>query len=104
MSGEKPSKEEDFIELVFRITTNQYHDDNGVYYKRSLKYLKRKCHGFNILDEDCANCSAEEVIPRIVNFHTVKDGIYTVDTVNHKYDFESGYLDDYDYKLVEYKE
>jgi len=85
---------------VVRLTTTAWMDKRGVHLKKSLNFLKRKCKGFNILDEDCSLVGAGEVIPRIINIDSVEDGIYSVVTCNESKDFESGYIDDYDYKLI----
>lgn len=85
---------------VVRLTTTAWRDSRGVHLKKSLNFLKRKCKGFNILDEDCSMVGAEEVIPRITNMDSVEDGIYEVVTCNESRDWESGQIDDYDYMLV----
>ena len=85
---------------VVRLTTSAWSDSRGVHLKKSLKFLKRKCKGYNILDEDCGMTGAEEVIPRIINIDSVSDGVYRVVTCNESRDWESGCVDDYDYKLV----
>lgn len=91
---------EDESVCVVRLTTTAWKDSRGVHLKKSLNFLKRKCKGFNILDEDCSMVGAEEVIPRITNIDTVDDGIYRVVTCNESRDWESGCVDGYDYKLI----
>ena len=93
------NKKDDDV-CVVRLTTNAWRDSRGVHLKKSLNFLKRQCKGFNLLDEDCSMIGAEEVIPRIVNIGSVTDGIYRVVTCNESRDWESGYIDDYEYKLV----
>jgi len=85
---------------VVRLTTSAWSDSRGVHLKKSLNFLKRKCKGFNLLYEDCSMIGPEEVIPRIINIYSVPDGVYRVVTCNESRDWESGYVDDYDYKLV----
>jgi hypothetical protein len=89
---------------VVRLTTSTWSDERGVYKKQSITYLKRLCFEYNILDEDSKNIGANEVIEKIVNLHECEDGIYKVITCNPSYDWESGYLDDYDYQLIPFKE
>jgi len=86
---------------VVRLTTTYWNDKNGVYKKQSLRFLKKKCNGHNILYEDASNSGVEEVIERIVNLNKVKDGKYQVLTCNEHSDWETpNIMDDYDYKLV----
>lgn len=92
-------KESDNICIV-RLSTNSWKDDRGVHFKKSLNFLKRKCKGFNILAEDCDVVGAEDVIPKIINLLNIPDGVYQLTTCNESKDWETGYVDDYDYKLV----
>jgi len=89
---------------IVRLTTSQYSDKNGVYLKKSLRYLKRKCKGHNCMQHDCEMIDTENVVSRIVNLYNVDDGIYEVVMINPTTDWETGYIDDWDYELVEYKE
>jgi len=88
------------IRIVVALRTSCWADSRGLHMRRDLCYLKRKCVGFNFLDEDSRCVGPEEVVPRVVNLNEVPDGEYEVVIVNHKYDWESGMLEDYDYKLV----
>jgi hypothetical protein len=102
-NGEEGSKEQKYVCAV-RLTTSFWCDGRGVHMRKSLNFLKRKCEGYNILDEDCSNVGAEEVMPRIVNIDSASDGIYKVVTCNESRDWESGYVDDYDYQLIKMEE
>lgn len=82
-----------------RLSTSYWNDGNGVYLKKSLKYLKRKCVGYNILHEDCCNIDPEEVLTSITNLYTVPDGVYTISIINEYVDWETNTIQDYDYKL-----
>ncbi len=88
---------------VVRLTTTFWRDERGVYQKKNLKFLKRKCVGYNILDEDCQMVGVEEVISRIINLDCTPDGMYKVVVCNESRDWESNIIDDYDYKLVAVK-
>ena len=88
--------------VVVRVSTNAYYGDNYAFFGRKLTLLKRKSQGYNFLWEDMALIGAEEVLPRITNIHDVKDGIYWVSTVNEYRDYETGHIEDYDYKLIPY--
>lgn len=85
---------------VVRVKTTTWADNRGLHTKKSLTFLRRQCKGFNILAEDASAIGAEEVLPRILNLDEVEDGIYEVVVCNESRDFETGYVDDYDYKLV----
>ena len=91
--------------VVVRLTTSYWHDRNGVHWKQSLRWLKRKSVGFNVMHEDCTMIGANEVIPRIVNLHECDDGIYQIVTCNERgSDWEVPHIiDEYDYQLVPLK-
>lgn len=88
---------------VVRLTTSTWSDKRGVHVRKSLVYLKRQCTGFNILDHDCENIGAEEVVARIQRLYDMPDGIYAVVVCNETTDWETNMVDDYDYKLVPIK-
>lgn len=94
----KEQKQENLC--VVRLTTSSWSDRNGAYQRKSLRFLKRKCEGYNILDEDCMMVGADEVINRILNLNDVEDGVYQVVMSNISTCWETGYVDDYDYELV----
>lgn len=98
---ETDNKEPENICIV-RVTTDYWSDSKGLYSKKSIKFLKRKCKGWNILQEDCSAIGADEVFLRIENLYDVEDGVYEVITTNAQRDWESGYIEDYDYCLVKY--
>lgn len=83
-----------------RLRTTMWADKTGVYTKKSLTYLRRLCVGYNLLAEDVTQISADKIIPNIVDLYKCKDGIYEVVSCNESRDFETGYIDDYDYKLI----
>lgn len=89
---------------VVRLITSFWHDGNGVYIKKSLRILRRKSSGYNILLEDCSNSDAEEVLTKITNLDKCEDDIYQVVTCDEIRDWESGYVEDYSYRLIPYEE
>lgn len=94
------------LEIV-RLETSYWMDKRrkGIHQKRSLLFMKRLSkNSFNILEEDTVNAGAEEIIPRILNLNECEDGLYQVVICNPCYDWETGYIEDYDYKLVPYSE
>ena len=89
---------------VVRLTTTVWHTDDGVHIKKSLRFLKRKCVGYNILYEDCRMVGADEVVKRITNLDECEDGIYCVVTCNESHDWETPHIvEDYDYELIPLK-
>ena len=85
---------------VVRLTTTVWKDRKGAYCKQSITALKRKCTGFNLVTDDEGECDV--FWKRITNLNECKDGIYTLVTVNHQRDWESGHIEDWDYKLEPY--
>lgn len=89
---------------ILRVRTSYWHDDNGMYIKKTLTFLKRKSEGQNAILEDCSQCGAEETIPRINNLDSCEEGLYEV-VVDQTYrDWETGCIEDWDYNLIPYKE
>ena len=89
---------------VIRLTTSMWSDKKGLYFKKDVKFLRRKCEGYNILEEDSLSIGAEEIIPRIINLLDCVDGVYEVIVCNEYRDWESGVVEDYAYKLIPYEE
>ena len=87
---------------VVRLSRTAWHNENGVHYKTSLTYLKRKCVGYNILDDMAHMAGAIESEP--INMHELADGLYSVVMTNVSRDYESGMIDGYDLKLEPYEE
>ena len=99
LSSAVTEKEQKNICMV-RVKTSMWSDARGAYIKKSLMFLRRKCKGFNVLEEDISAVGAEDVLPRIMNLSECGDGIYRLITCNESRDWETGYIDDYDYKLL----
>ena len=85
---------------VVRLRTTMWADKSGLHTKKSLTFLRRKSEGFNVLEEDASAVGVEEVLPRILNLDECEDGIYEVVVCNESHDWETGYVDNYDYRLV----
>ena len=85
---------------VIRVKTTMWTDKRGLHIKKSLTFLRRQCEGFNVLEEDAGMAGADDVLPRILNLDQCEDGIYEVVTCNESRDWETGYVDGYDYQLV----
>jgi hypothetical protein len=92
-------------QVFVRLTTTSWHDNNGIYVKQSLRFLRRKCVGFNVMEEDCSAIGADQVVARIENLHECDDGVYQIVTCNERgSDWEMPHIiDEYDYMLVPVK-
>ena len=96
-------QQEELGRCIVRLSTSCWDSNAGIFVTRRLVYLKRKCKGFNILEEERSNLGdPESVISRIVNLNECEDGVYHVIECNVSYDWEGGYLDDFDFKLIPY--
>lgn len=86
--------------IIVRLTRTAWHDGTRFEVKTRLSILKRRsCLIHNFLDEDCDNIGALDVLLKVVNLNTSDDGVYALHTCNEKRDWETGYVDDYDYRL-----
>lgn len=90
--------------VIVRLVTSSWTSREGIHTTQSLRYLKRKCIGHNFVEEDASIISAGDVMTRIINLHKCVDGIYEVVICNEFRDYETGNVEDYDYKLVPYTE
>lgn len=89
---------------IVSVKTSYWHDKDGAYLKKSLRVLKRKSSGYNVLLEDCGMEGAESVLSKLINLNEVQDGVYKVIVCNESRDWETGYVDDWDLKLVPFVE
>lgn len=87
---------------VVRVKTNTWYDKNGLHIRRDVTYMKRLSSGHNILQNELDNTDATFVKNLIVNVTDVKDGLYYVQLINCVRDFETGFIELYDFKLVPY--
>lgn len=85
---------------VVRLATSRWSDKRGIHSRRSLLFMRRKSAGWQLLEEDSKMIGEDEVVSHIVNLDECKDGLYVVTTCNEYTDWESGMLEDYDYKLI----
>ena len=85
---------------VIRLSTSAWSDRRGVHLKKSVSFLRRKSFGFNVIEEDCGNLSALEVISGITNLDNCRDGVYEVVVCNESRDWETNSVEDWEYKLI----
>lgn len=90
---------------IVRLSTSYWSDARGIHVKKTLRYLQKKCKGYNLLEEDCQNIGADEVIGKIDNLYDCEDGVYLVITCNEWGAWETPHIiEDYDYRLIPYTE
>lgn len=90
--------------VVVSIRTSCWSDEKGLYQTKSIKFLKRKSTGFNFIEEDISNIGPDLVINNIIDFNKAKDGKYQLIMCNYFTDHETGYVEDWDYKLIPHKD
>lgn len=86
---------------VLRLSTSWWRSSRVLHERRDLIFLRRQCSGYNVLEEDAKEMSAEEVVTRVVDWAVLKDGVYEVTLVNPVQAWETGGIEDYDYQLTE---
>lgn len=90
--------------LVVRVDKNFYRNKSGEFVSQTkLRVMKKLSFLSNVFEEDFSCCGPEDTIDRIVNLYEVKPGLYEMITVNQTTDWETGYIDGWDYLLIPYK-
>jgi hypothetical protein len=85
---------------IVRVSTSYWHDKHGIYSRKNIRRLERKCIGPDLLPQDASMIGADFVFRRILNIRECDDGIYQVVTCNEWKDWETGLVEEYDYILV----
>lgn len=88
--------------MVVRVTTTWFQRGRSYVEQKSITPLRRLSGHEFYFDEEVTMIGVDEAIPKIKNLHQVKDGIYQIVFCNERRDWESGTIDDYDYKLIPY--
>lgn len=88
--------------IVVRLKTSCWLDNSGIHFKKTLRVLKRMSSGHDFLTEEVSNVGSEETIFKITNLNECEDGLYEVCIINETRDCETGYVDDWEFKLVPY--
>lgn len=91
------------FKTVVRVKTQYYSIKTGAVLQRTITTLKRKSYGYDLLNDEISAEGATSILPRIVNLDTVADGVYELISTNHSFD-SYGEPEDYDFKLISYKE
>jgi len=88
--------------VIVRLKRSWWGDAKGLHQRVDISYLRRKSAGFNFVAEDHAYEGGDVTWSRFVNIDECCDGVYEVLMCNVKRDYETGDIDDYDFKLVPY--
>lgn len=90
---------------VYKVSTCCYSSNRGIHSRKDIVFLSRKSKSkHNLLVEEADACDPTWAFSKITNLNDLPDGIYSLETCNEHRDFETGYIDDYDFKLVPYEE
>lgn len=88
---------------IVRIGTEAFKRGDTYLYGRTLRVLKSKTD-FDAIHEESQNIGVQEALENIVNLQSVEDGLYSLVMCNLSHDWESGYIDDWNLKLIKYEE
>lgn len=88
---------------VVRVQTEGYKKGDTYFYGKSVRVLKRKTT-FDLIHEEVSNIGVIDGLENIINLVNISDGLYEVVVAHESYDCETGYLDDWSFKLVPYIE
>ncbi|QHS09053.1 hypothetical protein [Sinimarinibacterium sp. NLF-5-8] len=90
--------------LVVRVKTSCWLSDKGIHYRKDVIPMRRKSVGYDFLTEDAEMCGALEVFHQITNIDSVEDGLYEVGIAVVSRDWETGAIENVNYKLHPYSE
>ena len=102
LSAEKVDQPEN--RCIVRIRTSCWSDARGLHVKKDITFQHRLSTGMHLIQEDVGAIGADEVVSRIVDLDKYDHGFYEVVACNIKRDWESGCVDEYDYKLIPYSD
>lgn len=88
-------------QTVVRLTTQCWQDDRGVNITRRVRWLKQQSHEQSLwgVTEDVNDGGPHEFVRRIVNLNETPDGVYVLRPMNLCSDWETGIIEDWDYRL-----
>lgn len=86
--------------MVVRVSRSAWGDARAVHSKTSIRLMRSLCQPEWTFLDDGKNCGEEVVFERITNLHECRDGLYELVICNEERDWETGYVEDWDYKLI----
>lgn len=87
---------------VVRVGTEGFKRGDTYFYGRTIRVIRRKTK-YDLLHDDCQQVGIQEAIENILNINSVEDGLYQLLMCNISKDCETGYIDDFNLKLVKYE-
>lgn len=100
MSDAKKSENEEY-RVVIRVTTCYWKSVNGFHSRKDCVIRKRlsgKAHSW--LDDEIDGCGVDIFMEHLIGLDTCKDGLYEIVSCNVSRDWETGYIDGCDWKLI----
>lgn len=88
---------------VVRIIEERYQRGGSYFIGKSLRVLK-KLTTYDMLNDICSNIGIWDGIDTIINLDECGPGLYNMVVCNVSTDWETGCVDDWDYKLIPYEE
>lgn len=95
--------ERDYPKCVVRVQTEAFKRGDTYFYGKSVRVLK-KLTGYDLIHEEVGNIGIQEALENILNLGEVQNGVYELVIGHRSYDIETGYLDDWDFRLIPYVE
>lgn len=92
------------ITCIVKIKTEAFKRGDSYFYGKSIRVIKRLTT-FDLLSEESGMIGIQEALENILNINeTLKNGYYELVVCHKSFDIESGYLDDWNFKLIPYIE
>lgn len=88
---------------IVKVQTEAYKRGDTYFYGKSIRVLQ-KLTTYDVLRDECDNVGICDGLENILNLNSVKDGKYYLQPINISKDIETGYIDDWDFKLIPFDE
>ena len=88
---------------VVKVQTEAYKRGDTYFYGKSLRVLQ-KITTYDLLKEECDSIGTFDGLENIINLSKIADGKYYLEAVNISKDWETGYTDGWDLKLIPFEE
>jgi hypothetical protein len=88
---------------IVRLSTSIWKSRKGIHFLKNLDIQRRLSRGDNFFEEDVEMTGADLVINHIKDFHILPDGLYEVKMIDLKKDWESGLVEEWNWKLTPFK-
>ncbi len=96
------SKVDEDKKIYVRVSTSYYYSRDALNCLKRISLLKRRSskEAQYWFSEENAMAGSDGLFKSIININKVEDGIYTLDICNISKDWETGYLDSWDWVLT----